>query len=56
MRSGNSLPNDFWTKVLGPAGLESPGYHEAVKDANEISRAKKLAKEAKPEKTGKKKK
>lgn len=49
MRKGNSFPPDFWTKTLGASGLESPGYHEAVKDAQKISAAKKLAREAKPE-------
>lgn len=30
----------FWTRVLNEHGLESPGYHEAVRDARKISQKK----------------
>jgi hypothetical protein len=35
----NSYPD--WTKILGEAGLEAPGYHEAVKAAREATAEKK---------------
>lgn len=38
---------NFWTRVLAANGLESPGYHEAVKDAREIS-IKKMEEKLKP--------
>lgn len=53
-----SFEKDFWTRVLGDNGLESPGYHEAVKDAREISK-KKMEEKLKPverKKSSKKKK
>lgn len=42
--SGGTFEKDFWTKVLDQNNLESPGYHEAVRDAIEASKAKKKAK------------
>lgn len=57
MPSGG-FDKDFWTRVLDEHGLESPGYHEAVKDAREISK-KKAEEKLKPvegKKTKKKKK
>lgn len=38
--SGGGFEKDFWTRALEQHGLESPGYHEAVRDAKEISRKK----------------
>lgn len=40
MSAGKSDPG-FWTRILRESGLESPGYHEAVRDANLISQRKK---------------
>ena len=56
--SSGGFDKDFWTRVLGEHGLESPGYHEAVSDAGEISK-KKAEEKLKPvesKKTKKKKK
>lgn len=56
--SGGGFEKDFWTRVLGEHNLESPGYHEAVRDAKEISK-KKVEEKLKPvenKKTKKKKK
>ena len=56
--SSGGFDKDFWTRVLGEHGLESPGYHEAVRDAGEISK-KKAEEKLKPvesKKTKKKKK
>jgi len=52
--SNSSFDQNFWTRVLAEKDLESPGYHEAVADAQRISAEKKL-KEQKPS-TRKKKK
>ena len=40
MSAGKTDPN-FWTRILRESGLESPGYHETVRDANLISKRKK---------------
>lgn len=48
---GGSFGPGFWTRVLGENNLESPGYHEAVRDANEISRKKKEEKQKTKTKT-----
>ena len=56
MKANGSFSSDFWTQTLNRAGLESPGYHEAARDAREISRKKKAAKEMKSEKSKQKKK
>ncbi len=29
------IPSHFWTDLLGPAGLESPGFQECLKDCRE---------------------
>jgi len=42
--SEGGFDKDFWTRVLDQNNLESPGYHEAVRDAKEISRLKKQEK------------
>jgi hypothetical protein len=39
--TGNQLKKGFWTKLLAELGLESPGYHEAVKATNEFTQYKK---------------
>lgn len=51
--SGGTFEKDFWTRVLAQNNLESPGYHEATKRAQEYSKAKK---EAQKEKGKRKKK
>jgi hypothetical protein len=38
--SSGGFGKDFWTRVLDEHGLESPGYHEAVRDARQISKKK----------------
>lgn len=40
LMSSSGFDKDFWTRILDEHGLESPGYHEAVRDAKEISKKK----------------
>ena len=54
MERGN-FKTDFWTRVLAEHGLESPGYHEAVKATNEHTAKKKIEQDAVKPKTRKKK-
>lgn len=45
------MPQLDWTGILGTAGLEAPGYHEARQAANQATIVKRLAVEqAKQEK------
>lgn len=39
--SNSSFSKDFWTRVLAEHNLESPGYHEAVRQTNEYTAQKK---------------
>ena len=49
--SSSRFEKDFWTRVLGEKGLESPGYHEAVASAKAWTEEKKrLKKEIKDQK------
>jgi len=54
---GGNFEKDFWTRVLAENNLESPGYHEALRDAVEISKEKKRQKldKTSPQNTKKKK-
>ena len=45
-----------WTRMLAAAGLESPGYAEAVKATNEKTRIRKEAEANRQAKKGKRKK
>lgn len=47
---------DFWTETLARLNLESPGYHEAAREAAEYSRQKREEKDQKTTKTKKSKK
>jgi len=55
LMSNGSFKKDFWTKLLKEHNLESPGYHEAVRDAREASAVKKLANQEPKPKVKKKK-
>jgi len=35
-QNGNNLKKNFWTEILAAKNLESPGYHETIKEMNRL--------------------